>query len=406
MTSHWGGTETVVLETCRQLRVRGHHSEIVSTRALASADDETVAGVPVSRFPYFYPYLGLSPQARRLLDMKGGNLFSFALMRHLMRRPCLDLVHLHTGNRIGGIVRKVAQQRGIPYVVSLHGGVLDVPVEEAGSLMAPTKGTLEWGKVLGWWVGARRVLSDAAAIVCVGRAEQEHTQARFPGKRVVYMPNGVDTPRFATGHGPRFRARHGIPQDAFLVIVVARIDPQKNQALAVRMMEHLPAHARLLCIGHVTHEPYARQLPAEMVLPGLDASSQELVDAYHAADLFLLPSVHEPFGIVILEAWAAGRPVVASRVGGIPGFVRDGEDALLFESQNLPQLTAHVRLLMEQPERRAALAAAGHARVSGEFSWEAVTDRLLDLYSEVRSNSSASHRATVHRPWRSFTQKA
>ena len=66
-----------------------------------------------------------------LLDKKGGNLFSFSLMKALFQHPSIDLLHLHTGKRLGGIGRYVAKKRKIPYMVSIHGGAYDVPVEEA-----------------------------------------------------------------------------------------------------------------------------------------------------------------------------------------------------------------------------------------------------------------------------------
>ena len=123
------------------------------------------------RFPSFYPLLGLTPEARYQLDLKGGNLFSFGLWKELKRYPNLDLLHLHTGNRIGGIARTVARRRNIPYLVSLHGGLLTVPPEEMTELVRPTRGTFDWGKPLGWWVGSREVIRDADAVVCLNQAE-------------------------------------------------------------------------------------------------------------------------------------------------------------------------------------------------------------------------------------------
>lgn len=156
--SHWGGTETVILETSKRLLAKGHETKIICPNALAPSNAETVEGVEVIRTPYFYPYFGLSSQAKNLLDLKGGNLFSFALMKALKKERELDLIHLHTSKRTGGIARYVAMKRGIPYVVSLHGGLFDVPVEEAATWTEPTTNAYEWGKILGWWVGSRRVL--------------------------------------------------------------------------------------------------------------------------------------------------------------------------------------------------------------------------------------------------------
>lgn len=396
VTSDWGGTETLVLETTARLRGRGHDAEIWCPDALGGAPHDEVRGVPVRRFPYFYPYLGLSAAARRQLDLAGGNLFSFSLMSALWNRPRLDLVHLHTGKRLGGIGRHVARRRGLPYVVSLHGGVVDVPTDEARRLASRTGRALEWGKLLGWWVGSRRVLDDAAAVLCVSEAEARTLQRQMPGKRVVHLPNGVDPERFRQGDGAAFRAAHGIQPDAQVVLTVGRLDPQKNQALAIRAVEALaPRHpdVHLVLLGHVTDPAWADGLRAQVaerglqgrvtIIPGLPAEGPGVVDAYHAADLFLLPSNHEPFGIVILEAWAAGLPVVASDVGGIPGFVEQGVDGCLVPPGDLPGFVAALEGLLANPARARDLALAGQRKARERYAWEVVTDRLLAIYEDV-----------------------
>ena len=349
VSSHWGGTETVILETCKRLLKMGHHTEIICPNALAQQNKahenkahenkEVIGGINICRVPYFYPYMGLSHEVREQLDRKGGNLFSFALMRALKKYPALDLIHLHTAKRLGGIGRTMAIKRKIPYVISLHGGVFDVPDQEAETWTAPTEGTFEWGKILGWWVGSRRVLDDAAAILCVGEEEQRQAQRRFPNKKVLHLANGVDPEGFATGDGDGFRNTYHIPSDACVILTVGRIDPQKNQIFAIHLLPELiklNPDTHVVVIGPVTHENYNKKLSRAInekgleghvtVIDGLAAGSRELVDAFHGADIFLLPSIHEPFGIVILEAWAAGLPVVATRVGGIPSFVSNGED--------------------------------------------------------------------------------
>ncbi len=397
----WGGTETVILETSRELLRLGHDTEILCPNALASTDSESINGVQVTRVPYFYPYLGLRHGAKRQLDKKGGNLFSFSLMRELGQRSDVDLVHLHTQKRVGGIVRHVCRRHGIPYVVSLHGGLLDMPAEEEASFVEPTSGALEWGKALGWWVGSRRVLDDAAAIICVGAEEARRVAERFPQKRVVNLPNGVDPDRFAVGDGSRFRRQHSISDDAFVALSMGRIDPQKNQLFLIdqltEMRRRCPA-VHLVLIGALTNESYARKVEAAIdeaglgehvtLIPGLDAADRSLVDAYHAADLFVLPSIHEPFGIVILEAWSAGLPVLASRVGGIPSFVEHERGGVLFESNDANGFIAAFERLATHPEERTALAEAGQRKARVEFSWTSVTESLIDLYEEVRCETA------------------
>src|SRR5260370_42015880 len=102
------------------------------------------------------------------------------------------------------------------------GGFFIVPAGEAQTWTAPAKGTFEWGKALGWWVGARRVLDDAAAIICVGEKEQEEAQRHYPRKKVVHLPNGGYAHGFATGDGASFRVRLGSAADAFVVLTVGR----------------------------------------------------------------------------------------------------------------------------------------------------------------------------------------
>ncbi|UCF39261.1 MAG: glycosyltransferase [Acidobacteriota bacterium] len=220
-------------------------------------------GVKVTRVPYFYPYFALGEQAKRRLDQKGGNLFSFALMRALSRYPGLQMLHLHTGKRVGGIVRHVARKRGIPYVISLHGGVLDVPEDESATWTSPTQGAWEWGKILGYWVGSRRVLNDAAAVICVGQEEQRRIRERYPAQKVHHLPNGVNARKFSRGEGARFRSRHQLAADERILLTVGRIDPQKNQLFLIRCLPEIlkrEPRARLILIGHVTNDDYYQSL--------------------------------------------------------------------------------------------------------------------------------------------------
>jgi glycosyltransferase involved in cell wall biosynthesis len=303
------------------------------------------------------------------------------------------------------MVRTAARVRGIPYVVSLHGGVHDVPDEEARTWTEPTAGTWEWGKALGWCFGSRRVLDDAAAILCVGEGERRLTQDRYPTKRVEYLPNGVDVARFESGDGRRFRSARGIPADAELLLVVARIDPQKNQALAIDIVQALADERpglHLVLAGPVTDPAYSASLRASVrmqglggrihLIEGLAPRSQDLVDAYHAADLVMLPSIHEPFGIVTLEAWAARRPVVASRTGGVPFLVDDGVDGVLLDPSDTAGWVRTVGTLLDQPAARETLATAGWRKATTEYDWDRITSRLGALYEDVaRSGGGSAH---------------
>ncbi len=390
-TRAWGGTETCIINLARSQQRAGHQVEIFTSKALDTTERETIEGVSVRRFDYFYPWLNLSECEKRQMDQSGGNLFSPSLFRALVAAPRASLFHTHTGKRLGGIVRAAARLKKIPYVASMHGGVFDVPAEISVQREQQTRQKFEWGKALGAMVGARKVFNDAGAVFCLSKAELQASSDAFSSK-IEYLPNGVDAGRFASGDADGFRQRHGIPADASLILVMGRIDPQKNQRQLVQLMPALRQRVHkpfLLMIGHVTDPGYHDALMVDVnrvgksdikVIPGIDHDNPDIVNAYHAADVFCLPSIHEPFGLVILEAWAAGTPVVASAVGGIPDFTRDGQDALLCQS---PDAWVGSIASALDPEKRTALCRAGQQRIMTEFDWSIISQKTTRIYEEL-----------------------
>lgn len=394
--SEWGGTETTILQTSRALQQAGHEAAIFTSLALSDQRRETIQGVAVRRFPYSYPFFGLSAADRRDMDKKGGNLLSLSLLLGLLREPGVDLFHAHTGKRVGGLVRTAARLRGIPYAVTLHGGFFEVPKGEMDQMLAPIRNRFEWGRAFGALLGARRVLEDAAAVICVGGDEYAAAQAKLPGQRVELIPNGVDCDAFAQGDADAFRTAYGIGADRRIVLCVSRIDYQKNQIGLVEALAQVAARipsVHLVLIGPVTVAGYRDRLLARIgdlgladrvtLIPGLRPNDPQLTGAYHAAEVFCLPSLHEPFGIVILEAWAAGRPVVASRVGGIPSFTRDGEDIVHARPGDTADLAARLIQVLEDPAFAGRLAAVGQAKARRDYSWSAIAARLVAIYREL-----------------------
>lgn len=406
----WGGTETVILEISRQQQLAGLHPLIITSMALASQREESISGIPVHRYPHSYPFFGLSTADRAAMDKKGGNLLSLSLLRALIRQPDVRIFHAHALKRLGGTVRTAARFRRKPYVVSLHGGIFDVPAAELSDLTKPIEGKFEWGRAFGALLGARKVLDDADHVICVGASEAEKARASLPHDRISYLPNGVDSARFSSGNGPAFRLAHHIPPDAFLLVAIGRIDSQKNQLTLLKAFARfLPSapNARLLIIGPETQPAYAQQLldfisannlaHAVTILPGLGSDSNCLVDAYHAADVFTLASRHEPFGIVVLEAWCAAKPVVASRIGGLQSLIRDGATGLFFNPSDpdaSSQLAARLSLLHQNPNLRASLGNAGRAEALAHYDWSRICLRLESIYQLAEAHAAARwHRA-------------
>jgi len=392
----WGGTETVVWNLSRQLYQKNIDTRIVATQALCSRSEEVVEHIPIRRFPYFYPHFPLNAQQKKALDKKGGNPYSRPLYHYLKDQGDCDILHCHTMQRLANLVRRAARANKIPYIVSFHGGFFDVPKSEIQEMMKPLEHTINYGKFLDVLLQTNRFLNDADGILCVGYNEYETTRERFPGKLVEYLPNGVDVDKFQRGDGFHFRKKYNIPNDRQVILCLSRIDYQKNQLLLLELLHYLKqsgADTQLLLIGPISSATYYHKIQDTIaryalqehctIIPGLQADDPDLVSAYQAADYFILPSIHEPFGIVVLEAWSAGVPVIVSRVGGLQKLVRDQHTGLFFESESSESLIDTFKTLEKDKHLQERLRENAYAEVRNTYTWDIIAERLIDFYNKV-----------------------
>lgn len=409
VAEEWGGTETVVLELAKQQQALGYDPVIVTSMALAEVRHEIIGGVPVERHSHCYPFFGLSTEDKHALDKKGGNLLSLPLFQSLISERDVRLYHAHTLKRLGGEVRTAARLRHRPFVATVHGGVFDVPTDESASMLKPIEGKMEWGKPFGALFGSRKVLEDADMVIFVDKGEASRAAARLGHDRIAHLPNGVDCARFSGNDGHLFRARHGIPRDAFLVANISRVDAQKNQMLLLEAFVRFAAshqEAHLMLMGPETQPEYAARLRQRIeqerlgsrvhLLPGLKNHDPELVAAYEACDTFVLPSRHEPFGIVVLEAWSAGKPVIASRVGGLASLIREEQTGLFIEpdsSEAAIHLAALLNRLAKEPGLRKELGRSGREQAMAQYDWKQIGAKQEEIYQQAEGHHAvARHR--------------
>ena len=418
----WGGTEQVVWNIAKAQKAAGHEVRLFATTALwkpLAAENakiakaslcplcslwlknepyaETVEGIEIVRFKPIYPWWPMPKDVVAELDRKGGNPFVPGLGKALREwRP--DVIHCHAMARIAELCLRVGVQSSswnsnsslksrspIRCIISLHGGGANVPGVEAKSLKAPTRGRLPWGKMIDiamrW---TRRVPEDFGGIVCVGEDEYERYRAKHP--HVMFLPNGVDTSLFSS------LSRSRAPSHPLTLLCVARIDRQKNQMALVEAVARHPDMA-LRLVGPVTQPDYNEELKRRAAELGvadrvafvgaLKPGSPELIAEYANADAFALASRHEPFGIVVLEAWAAGLPVVASDVGGLGRLCAAHSDAAITFSAG--DSAALDRALDELSRKGTsisleAMSAAGR-KAAAEYDWRTLSSRLVDFYA-------------------------
>jgi glycosyltransferase involved in cell wall biosynthesis len=390
--SEWGGTETVIVETSRELKKAGYRPEIFTSKALCSTASEKIFGIPTRRFSYIYARLGLKRSNKALLDRRGGNVLSLSFFFALLFCRDIKLVHLHTGGRLGAFVRIISKLRGFPYVLSIHGGLLEIPEKQLKELVAPMKGSFNWGKIFDIILSADSVEKDAAAIICVSRKEQELVKQKYPRKKVVYLENGVNVEHFASGDAAKFREAYNLGGEK-IILNVASFNPQKNQSMLIeafeKILEKYP-DSKLVLIGTIYDQGYYDTLiqksekikDSVIFIPNLAFDSEVLINAYAACDLFVLPSLYEPFGIVVLEAWAAGKPVACSGAGGLKFFVNKGKNGLIFKPESSDDAAAKIINIFEDDKLASELADNG--RMTAEkYSWQNITRKLINVYEAV-----------------------
>ena len=297
-----------------------------------------------------------------------------------------QLVHSHTwyANLAGHLA---ALLYGVPHVVTMH----------SLEPLRPWKAEqLGGGYALSSWC-ERVAAESAAAVVAVSEGMRADVLAAYPAippDRVRVIRNGIDTGEYAPDPGTDVLERHGIDPARPSVAFVGRITRQKGVPVLLKAAQQLdPAAQLVLCAG----QPDTAELAEEVtgLVAGLKAErsgviwlpemlpQREVIQLLTHATVFACPSLYEPLGIVNLEAMACGTAVVASRVGGIPEVVSDGETGLLVPSDDPGALAAALNALLADPGRATAMGERGRERAIADFSWPAIAAQTAALYCEL-----------------------
>ena len=402
--AEWGGTETAIqrlFEGLRQHRVTSV-AYAPSIGNSVAADPLTEAGFAVKQFRACVPVWGISTERKRQLLAVGGNLMSFDLIARLVREPNAAVMHTHTLGRLGGIALTSARLRRIPLVVTIHGGFLDLPEPMKNNFRNAHNGGLEWGKLFGALLRSRRLLKDADAVVTCNRKEAALLKEKQTCKRIVVQPHGVPTSLYRKDHRetaseafPSIRARR-------LLLAVGRIDPVKNQRWLVEQAPEIfrrHPDAMLALAGACTDEAYGESLKRKIdqlglrqrvfLTGGLPPGDARLIGLFQSAEVIVLPSISETFGLVILEAWAAGTTVISSRTSGALDLIQHGENGWLFDLGAPQTLHQAVDCALLHPELRSRLAAAGGRVASAEYDTTVLAGRMKDLYDQLIAEKNA-----------------
>ncbi|MFN3705147.1 MAG: glycosyltransferase family 4 protein [Thermoflexales bacterium] len=238
-----------------------------------------------------------------------------------------------------------------------------------------------------------RAISQAQAYIALSEHEREFLALRCPGARMSLIGGGVDSALFdAPQAGERFRQQQGWDADDLVIGMVGRMTAYKRPDLMLAALpiiwQELP-QARLLLAGAGTRETamlqtLIRSLPhPERVTILPDFEEQDKPAIFSAADIIVHLSERESFGIVIVEGWAAGKPVIASRSGASASVITDGEDGVLVRYADVADLARAVIALGHSAAARQTLGRAGQDKARRLYDWQVVVSRYRSLFSAL-----------------------
>jgi phosphatidylinositol alpha-mannosyltransferase len=364
-----GGVTEHVANLAEQFLARGHEVHVVAP----SSDDENE---PVSSFDAPVHRIGrvVSIPANGSVARITLSLRSYLQAKRLLQEQQFDLIHLHE-----------PMMPALPLTVLRHSNTTNVGTFHA---FRNTPLTYFYGKPI-----LRPFFRKLHGHITVSSAAREFVGEYFPSDYRV-IPNGIDFARFFTRHPPLARFADSRPT----VLFVGRLEKRKGLKFLLRawpkVLERQP-NARLVVVGRGRPlEGYrrfaARQgwSPEDVVFAGY-VSSEDLPRYYQSCDVFCAPNTgQESFGIVLLEAMAAGAPIVASDIPGYRDVVSDGVQGLLVEPQNPGAVADAICRLLGNPELRANMRRVGQEKAQ-QYDWPRVATLVLDYYFEVLERREA-----------------
>jgi phosphatidylinositol alpha-mannosyltransferase len=357
-----GGVQVHVRELANRLSGRGHDVLVVApgdASVEAAEKDVRTVGRPV-RVPYGGKVAPIAFSRR-----------SWQRIRETLRVFEPEVVHVHEPLSPSTSML-VARATTAPVVATFHAG------HDRSRLMRAAAPIL------------RSTYARIDARIAVSHAAADFLATAFPGP-VEIVPNGVEVERFARAT----RVATGLPVGR-RILWVSRLDPQKGFPLLVRAFAGLAREIpdlHLVVVGDGRDrnavDLLAPDVRARVAMLGAIANAE--LPAYLAgADVFAAPAVgHESFGVILVEAMAAGVPVVASDIPGYREVVREDVDGLLVPPGNADLLAERIRQVLEDPDLSKRLAAAGPDRAR-TFSWDVVVPRIEAIYERVAGRSGTS----------------
>lgn len=312
----------------------------------------------------------------------------------------IDIAHCHTWySHFAGLLAK--QLEGVPLVLTTHSLEPHRPwkAEQLGSAYYASS-----------WI-EKTAYQNADGVVAVSESMRKdvHELYGVPLNKIRVIHNGIDLSYYKPTPDKSILDKYGIDRKKPFVLFVGRITRQKGIIHLVNAVKYInPGHQVVLCAGAPDTKEIAKEMQSNVDRAKKDSQNEiiwieemlpknEVIALYSLADVFVCPSVYEPFGIINLEAMACHTPVVASEVGGIPEVVEHGETGLLVPIKQKSEgnvepadpdlfarnLASAVNSIKDSPEKLKKMGAKARRRVEAKFSWTSIAKETLGFYKEL-----------------------
>lgn len=293
-----------------------------------------------------------------------------------------DIIHSHYW--LSGIVAiELSRRWNAPHIATFHTLARTKQRARAGERESTERASAE-----------QRIIDSAKALVVSTRIEQDDISKLYEvnGARIEVIPPGVDTTLFSPTDAHAARHELNLP-DKRTILYVGRIEPLKGLDIllrAVSLLREEEENHLLIVGGSAEKDAEIERLKALGANLGINdtvtfvgAVNQERLPAYYnAADIFVLPSWYESFGLAALESMSCGTPVVVSRVGGLTTFIEHGKTGYLIPWRCPEAFAGSLETLLENPSLRQAMGSAARLKAM-EMSWTAMANSALACYHNV-----------------------
>jgi len=290
-----------------------------------------------------------------------------------------DILHCHTWYTfMAGFLAKKLYNK--PLVVTIHSLEPLRPWKEE---------QLGNGYRLSSWM-EKTGIEGADRVIAVSKGSKEDIIKAYniPEEKIEVIYNGIDLNQYQKTDRNVTRKEYGI--EGKYILFVGRISRQKGIIHLIDSVKYLPKDIKIvLCASSPDTQEVMEEMEQKIkeykniIWINKMLQKEEVIELYSNAEVFVCPSVYEPFGIINLEAMACKTPVVASATGGIKEVVVNDETGFLVEPGNPLELANHINILLNNKELAVKFGINGRKRVEEMFSWESIAKKTYEMYTDV-----------------------